>query len=83
MVAGEIQGNIKIKENLELTSTAKIFGDIKTKILNVSPGATLQGKCATGDERKTKFEKIEEKEKSEKQKIKEQEKSQLTTEKIK
>ncbi|OGY49476.1 MAG: hypothetical protein A3J65_03630 [Candidatus Buchananbacteria bacterium RIFCSPHIGHO2_02_FULL_45_11b] len=59
-VAGEIQGNIKIKENLELTNTAKIFGDVKTKILNVSPGASLNGKCSAGDEHKAKFEKADE-----------------------
>lgn len=58
-VAGEIQGNIKIKENLELTNTAKIFGDVKTKILNVSPGAALNGKCSAGEETKAKFEKAD------------------------
>lgn len=70
IIAGEVQGNIKIKDSLELTSTAKVFGDIKTKILNVSPGANLQGKCFAGEDKKTKLEKIEEKEKLAKQKPK-------------
>lgn len=61
LVAGEIQGNIKIKETLELTNTAKVFGDIKAKILTVAAGATLQGKCQTGEEKKSKLEKIDEK----------------------
>jgi len=68
LIAGEVQGNIKIKENLELTSTAKIFGDVKTKVLTVAAGACLQGKCATGEEKKAKLEKIEDFEKAEKQK---------------
>lgn len=68
LVAGEIQGNIKIKETLELTSTAKIFGDVKTKILNVAPGASLNGKCFAGQDKKAKLEKIEDREKLEKQK---------------
>jgi len=64
LIAGEVQGNVKIKESLELTSTAKIFGDVKTKILTIASGATLQGKCQAGDERKSKAEKIVDPEKS-------------------
>lgn len=64
LIAGEIQGNVKIKESLELTRTAKIFGDVKTKILIIASGATLQGKCLAGEERKSRLEKIEEKERA-------------------
>lgn len=49
LVAGEVQGNIKINGKLELTSTAKIFGDIKTGILIVAAGSTLNGKCQMGE----------------------------------
>ena len=35
---------MKVKESLELTSTAKILGDIDVKILTVEPGAALYGK---------------------------------------
>lgn len=59
-IAGEVQGDIKIKEALELAGTAKIFGDVKTKVLTIGAGATLQGKCIAGEDRKSKAEKIEE-----------------------
>ncbi|MAF13506.1 MAG: cell shape determination protein CcmA [Parcubacteria group bacterium] len=71
MVAGEIQGNVKIKESLELTNTARVFGDIKTKTLTIAPGASVNGKCIAGEDKKTKLEKIDDKEKIVKQKIKE------------
>jgi len=44
-LAGEIKGNIKIKEKTQLTSTAKIFGNLETKTLSVEEGAILNGKC--------------------------------------
>lgn len=64
LIAGEIQGNIKIKESLELTSTAKIFGDVRSKILSVALGAVIHGKCMIGEEKKSKLEKVEEREKA-------------------
>jgi len=81
LIAGEVQGNIKIRENLELTNTARVFGDVKTKVLNISPGASLQGKCSAGEDKKTKLEKIDEVKKVEK--IKKLEKEQPMAEKIK
>lgn len=44
VVAGEIKGNIKIKESLELTSTSKILGDLSVKTLTVESGAVIYGK---------------------------------------
>ncbi|MDD2807235.1 MAG: polymer-forming cytoskeletal protein [Patescibacteria group bacterium] len=64
VIAGEVQGNIKVKDGLELTNTAKIFGDIKAQVLTINAGAVLHGKCDSGDERKSKLEKIEEREKN-------------------
>ncbi|MFA6227687.1 MAG: polymer-forming cytoskeletal protein [Patescibacteria group bacterium] len=49
LVAGEIQGNINIKNKLELTSTARIYGDIKTGILSIAGGALVNGKCTMND----------------------------------
>lgn len=72
LIAGEIQGNVKVKENLELTSTAKVFGEVKTKVLTIAAGACLNGRCAAGEDKKTKLEKIEEKEKQERIKTKQQ-----------
>lgn len=45
-VSGEIKGNLKIKETLELTSTSRILGDINVKTLTVEPGAIIFGKVA-------------------------------------
>jgi len=43
-IAGEVRGNMKVKEVVELTSTAKVLGDIEAKILVVEGGALLYGK---------------------------------------
>lgn len=43
-VAGEVKGNMKIKESLELISTSKVLGDIDVKNLKVEPGALLYGR---------------------------------------
>ncbi len=45
-IAGEVKGNVKIKESLELTSSAKVVGDIEVKTLVVEAGALLFGKVA-------------------------------------
>ncbi len=45
-VSGEIKGNVKIKDSLELTSSARILGDISVKVLTVEPGAVLYGKIS-------------------------------------
>ncbi len=43
-IAGEIKGNMKIRESLELTATARVMGDIEAKILVIEAGALLFGK---------------------------------------
>ncbi len=68
VIAGEVQGNLKIKESLELSKTSKIFGDVRTKTISIESGAVLHGKCSAGDDKKTKFEKIEDPKKSDKKK---------------
>ncbi|MFA6322910.1 MAG: polymer-forming cytoskeletal protein [Candidatus Buchananbacteria bacterium] len=60
VIAGEVQGNITIRESLELDGSAKVFGDIKTKTIVIAQGAVVQGKCSAGEEKKSKFEKIDE-----------------------
>ncbi len=44
-IAGYVKGNLQIKERLELAATSRIDGDISTKILIVTEGAQLTGKC--------------------------------------
>ena len=43
-VAGEVRGNMKIKDVLELTSTARIVGDVEVKTLMIEAGALVFGK---------------------------------------
>ncbi len=43
-VSGEVKGNMKIKGSLELTSTAKVTGDIDAQNLKIESGAMLYGK---------------------------------------
>lgn len=43
-VAGEVRGNVKIKDTLELMATAKVVGDIEASVLKIDSGALLYGK---------------------------------------
>lgn len=45
-IAGEVKGNLKVRESLELTSTARVLGDIEVKVLSIEPGALLFGKVS-------------------------------------
>lgn len=45
-IAGEVKGNMKVKEVLELTSTARVMGDIEVKTLIVEGGALIAGKVS-------------------------------------
>lgn len=45
-IAGEVKGNMKVKDVLELTSTARIMGDIEVKVLIVEAGALVAGKLS-------------------------------------
>lgn len=43
-IAGEVKGNMRIRETLELSSTARVLGDVEVRTLSVEPGAVLYGK---------------------------------------
>ena len=45
-ISGQVTGNISCKERLELTSNAKVHGDIKCTTLIIAEGAIFRGKCA-------------------------------------
>lgn len=45
IVAGQVQGNIKVSGNLILQSTARVNGDISCGVLRVEDGALFSGKC--------------------------------------
>ncbi|MGI6449482.1 MAG: bactofilin family protein [Desulfitobacteriia bacterium] len=42
-LAGEVRGNIKAKDLLELSSTARLYGDINTRQLKIDQGARFIG----------------------------------------
>jgi len=44
VISGEVKGDVKVGEKLELTSTARIAGDIDCKVLVVEAGALIHGK---------------------------------------
>ncbi|WP_113673309.1 bactofilin family protein [Vallitalea guaymasensis] len=46
LVAGKIEGNIKIAGQLHLTKTAKITGDINTVSIIIDEGAQIDGNCS-------------------------------------
>lgn len=45
-ISGDVRGNMKIKESLEITSTGKVGGDIEVKTLIVEAGAAICGKVS-------------------------------------
>lgn len=48
VVAGELHGNLRVLDRLELASTARIHGDIEAKVLSVEPGAMMRGQLVIG-----------------------------------
>ncbi|MBQ6047300.1 MAG: polymer-forming cytoskeletal protein [Bacteroidales bacterium] len=51
-VDGSVKGNINVKEQLSLRSTASIKGDIIINKLAIEPGASFSGTCRMVDELK-------------------------------
>lgn len=43
-IAGEVRGNMKVKEYVELTATARVVGDIEAKTIAMEAGSLLYGK---------------------------------------
>lgn len=47
VISGEVKGNITGRERIELSRTARIFGNIVTPILVLEEGAVFDGLCKT------------------------------------
>lgn len=45
LIGGEVIGSINAPEKAELTATAKVLGDIATKVIVIDEHAVFQGKC--------------------------------------
>jgi len=49
VVAGEVTGNVVASRSVELLSSARLSGDIRTPKLRVDEGAFFDGTCAMGE----------------------------------
>lgn len=57
VIGGEVLGDVNAPDKTELTATAKVLGDIATKIIVIDENAIFQGKCdmnQTAPEKKAK-----------------------------
>jgi len=61
-IAGEISGNIFIKESLDLESTAKVKGDIIVGLISIEKGAQINGKISMDKSAQEKLKEISDKE---------------------
>ena len=53
VISGEIRGDLDIKQKVEISQTGKLSGNIKTAILEVKEGATIDGACQMLERDKT------------------------------
>ena len=44
-IHGCVRGDIRATEKVELSSAAKVIGDIETTALSIEPGAVFEGRC--------------------------------------
>ncbi len=47
-ISGVVEGNIKAKNKLEISSSGKISGDIEAGTLSIAEGASFCGQCKMG-----------------------------------
>ncbi|MBI5222508.1 MAG: polymer-forming cytoskeletal protein [Candidatus Magasanikbacteria bacterium] len=45
-ISGNVKGNVKVGDRLDLSDTAQVAGDIDCRVLSVAPGALIQGKVS-------------------------------------
>lgn len=51
-ISGEIHGNLLIQNYLEITASAKIYGDIKAGSISIENGAIFNGSCNMNKDQK-------------------------------
>ena len=49
---GTVCGNVRTSENLKMTSTGKLRGDVEYKVISLVEGASINGKCNRIEEKK-------------------------------
>jgi len=47
IVMGAVRGNIKADKKIEIQAPGRVVGNIQAPIIEIHPGAVLQGKCLT------------------------------------
>jgi cytoskeletal protein CcmA (bactofilin family) len=50
-IGGEIQGSIEVKERVNIHSTGKLFGDVRTPIFIMEEGALFDGRSHMSEKR--------------------------------
>ena len=45
VIGGYVKGNVEAKDKLEILSTGKLYGDIRTTKLKIADGVVFEGKC--------------------------------------
>ena len=45
IIAGTVKGNVEAKKKVEILSTGKLYGDIKTAKLKIADGVIFEGSC--------------------------------------
>lgn len=45
VIGGTVKGNIEASEKLEMLSTGRVFGNIRTTKLKIADGVVFEGKC--------------------------------------
>lgn len=48
-ISGYLKGKIQVTELLNLKSSAKVYGDVRTQRLGIEPGAIFTGTCQMGE----------------------------------
>ena len=45
IIAGEVKGDVEAREKLEMLSTGRLYGNIKTRKLKMADGVIFEGSC--------------------------------------
>jgi cytoskeletal protein CcmA (bactofilin family) len=45
VIAGEVHGNVQAAQKVEMLSTGKIYGNVRTGKLRIADGVVFEGKC--------------------------------------
>jgi len=46
VIAGEVEGNLRVTGMLEILASARVQGDVETQTISIAPGATMNGRLS-------------------------------------